>query len=523
MSREESQKSALPRSATNASITRRSVIAGALSGAFVGPLGAQHAIVRRDRRLVYALSSFPAHLRPWENVGSAAAAVKTAIFRGLLGYDQSGALRGEVAEHWDFVTDRELQFRIRADASFHDGSAITSEDVLYSIDTIRSDSVAFLHEEFQNIRHIECPDARTVILHLKETNVLLPNMLASSSAAIMSRGSTRETPIGCGPFIVTEVERGSFVRTRRFPGFYRGPSAVLDELLFQVYADDRLRVSALNAGDIDILEYVPWESMDGISRDDRFALDVTSGPFMYLVFNVQAGPLADPRVRRAIGYALNRREIIAAALAGKGEALNGLPIPPGSDFNEPAPDHEWSYDPERAKHLLSEAGFPNGFTTSLLSTAQYSFHLACAEVIQANLADVGIDATLELPDFATRVQRGSRGQYEIGLHGSAGDYNDPDALTPFLSSRAPSLLRSFGFESERIDGLLEQGRRRPARSSRALIYNELKKAFFEEAPFVGIATRQQAFAVRKNIRKFRNLPGFLSFLSNYSLDELEME
>src|ERR1700730_7934470 len=135
------------------------------------------------------------------------------------------------------------------------------------------------------------------------------------------------------------------------------------------------------------------------------------------------------RARRAIGHAVRRDEIVKAAFFGRGKPLEGLPIVEGTPWYDEALAHGWNYDPARAQALLSEAGHPDGFRTTLLATSQYGMHKDTAEVVQQHLAAIGIQCELQLPDWSTRVTRGLRGQYDMAIHGVSSDNNDPDGLT----------------------------------------------------------------------------------------------
>ena len=506
---------------TTRAVSRRNVLAGFGAAALGVTLTNGQAAAAGRTHLVYGLSAYPPNLRPWENVGAAAGAVKLMLFRGLLGYDGAGNLQGELAESWRLEGEQTYVFSLRANAVFHNGDPVTAADIRHSLEQMMApNSTAFVRQDLQVIDRIETPDARTVRLVLKEPSVTLPLVLASFNAPMVSAKSTAENVIGAGPFTLKAMEKGTFVDLERFDRFYKAGKPALKTLRFVAYADESLRLAALEAGDLDIIEYVPWQSIDRVARDPKLALETTNGPFMFVLFNVTKGPFADARVRRAVGYAINRSDVISAAFSGKGEPLLGLPVPAGSAFAGADDANAWTFDPGKAKQLLAEAGHAGGFATTLLSTAQYGMHKSTAEVVQQNLAAVGIMAELRLPDFATRIQQGTRGQYEIAVHGSAGDYNDPDSLTPFIGSGSPNHLRSFGFKSERIDGLLARGRRELDPGKRAAVYAQLRAAFFEEVPLVGINWRTQAYGRKVDVKGFRNLPGFLTISSPYTLDDV---
>jgi peptide/nickel transport system substrate-binding protein len=495
--------------------------AGLALGASFATLKSRPAMAASRSMVVYALSSFPPNLNPWNHTGTAAGAVKLMLYRGLFGYNSKGELSGELAESWKLENDKTYVIRLRSNAKFHNGDHVTSQDVKYSLDAIKADgSGAYLQKDLSIIQSIETPDASTVRVTLKQPSATFPLLLASFNAPVISAKSTKDAPIGAGPFTMKAQEKGTSIEVEQFDGFYKQGKPQVKTVRFVVYADDNLRMAALESGVVDIIEYVPWGSFDKISGNPALKLLPMEGPLQYLQFNTARGPFADARVRQAVGFAVNREDLIAGAFSGRGKPLLGLPIPGGSIFGGDDPAASFNYDPDRAKALLKSAGFPNGFNANFLSTSQYTMHKDTAEIVQAYLAQVGITTKLNLPDWPTRVQMGVKGEYDIAVYGSSGDYNDPDSLTPFIGTTAPSAFSSHGFSSSRIDDLLTKGRSETDEKKRVPIYAELRKAFFEEAPLIGLMWRIQAYGTRADISGFTNLPGFLTFSSPYTIDDL---
>ncbi len=304
--------------------------------------------------------------------------------------------------------------------------------------------------------------------------------------------------------------------------YYKPGLPKLKAIRLTAYADENLRVAALQAGDVDLIEYVPWQSMAAIEADPRLVLQTTEGPYMFLVFNGKAGPMADKRVRQAIAHAIRRDEVVKAAFFGRGAPLEGLPLAKGSPYFDEARSRAQAYDPAKSRALLTEAGFPNGFSTSLLATSTYGMHKDTAEILQQNLAAVGIQAELRLPDWATRVAQGNRGQYEMGLMGTSAESNDPDGIANQVDGElSASYVRSVNLPTPRVHGLLAAGRGEFDPEKRRAIYAELDRAVLDEANFVGIAWRAQGYAFTKDLRGFQNLPGALSFFSGLTLDGAE--
>ncbi|RMF32839.1 MAG: peptide ABC transporter substrate-binding protein [Alphaproteobacteria bacterium] len=449
------------------------------------------------------------------------------LFRGLLGYDGQGNIRPELARSWEAEDARTYRFDLEPQAKFHDGSPVTSADVKASYEAMMAeDSTAYLRVALSSvIDSIETPDDHTVRMHLKNPSASFVYLAASFFAFIISAKSLAEdpgNPVGAGPYRITNLERGTRIDMEAFPDFYKPGLPKSKTLSFIAYKDENLRVAALEAGDVDIIEYVPWQSMDFVEQNENLVLDTTDGPFMYLLFNVSDGPLADARVRDAIGYAIKREDVMAAAFFGRGRPLNGMPVPESSPFFNPDLASHWSYDPARAKAMLAEAGYGDGFDCVLLSTAQYGMHKDTAEVCQQHLQAVGIRATLNLPDWATRVDLGNKGQYDIAVMGTAGQYNDPDALANFVDGRrGPSFVRSHGFNDDRLNELLDQGVAEIDQARRKAIYDEWQKRALETVPLVGINWRAQGYAWQKGVHGFANIPGFLTFYSGSMIELAE--
>ena len=163
---------------------------------------------------------------------------------------------------------------------------------------------------------------------------------------------------------------------------------------------------------------------------------------------------------------------------------------------------------------------PNGFSCTLLSTAQYGMHKQTAEIAQQHLAEIGIQAKLNLPDWATRLTLGGRGQYDFAVVGDSALSPDPDGIAFLLDAELPeSISRSYGMSTPRLHELFVQGRSTFDPEKRREIYAQMEKEALEQAPFVGLAWRSQGYAMKKAVEGFHNLPGSLTFASAITLEE----
>lgn len=470
--------------------------------------------------LNFGLSSYPPNLNPYSNTGTAARTVKLSIHRGLLGYNAKGELQSELAESWERQGDTVYVVKLRKNAKFHNGDPVTADDVKFSFGLIMDKkNAAYLYDSLQVIQSIDVVDPQTAKITLKAPSASFLAVLADPEGPIISHKSTIEDPMGAGPFVLKQAEKGVKVEVTKFKDYYKPGRPYLDGIKFVVYADENPRVAALQTGDMDLIEYVPWKDMATIEKDPKLKMDSTNGPFMYLIFNVTSGPFAKAEVRRAMGYAINRDNILQGAFFGRGGALYGIPMAPPYDNDKLA--HFWSYDPNKAKQLLAEAGYPNGFEATLLSTSQYGMHQDTAQVVQNDLEKIGVKVKLNLPDWPTRIQLGNKGQYEFAIMGSAGRFNDPDWLSDFAGG-SDNYARSFGYKNAKLQELMDAGRKELDQAKRKQIYDQVQQLTMEDGAWVPLCTRAQAYAYQKYVQGFANLPGFLTFHSGLMLDSVSL-
>ncbi|MBS7699567.1 MULTISPECIES: ABC transporter substrate-binding protein [unclassified Chelatococcus] len=468
------------------------------------------------------LSAYPSNFSPFANVGTAAETVKLQSFRGLMSYEPDGQLRGELAESWKQEDDTTVVFTLRP-AKFHNGDPVTADDVVFSFETMGAEpSTAFMKPFFASLAAIEAVDPKTVRIKLKAPDAAFLVGLASYDAPVVSRRSMKEDatkPVGAGPYQVTGMERGTAIDLKAFDGFYRPGLPKSPLLRFVVYADESARVAALRSGDVDLIEYVPSPAMGAIEEDANLALDAVEGPASLVMFNVKSGPFVDPRVRRAVGYAIDRQAIIDGAFSGRAALSGPLPLSRASPYFDPASVDIFKRDLAKAKALLAEAGYPNGFKTSILATSQYSVHRDPAIVIQRSLVDVGIQGELNLPDWATRVQLGNKGQYHMSVTATSLDNNDPAGLDGVLGSGLPpAFSRPWGYVNAEVDRLVRAGRSTLDVDKRKAIYADLEKAVVADPGIISLVFRHQAYARRKAVSGFVNLPGFLTLTSGFAIE-----
>jgi ABC-type transport system substrate-binding protein len=509
-------------------ITRRNALlitGGAFGASLLAPgLSLRPVQAATPGTVTYALSAYPPNLRPFEYSGAASRTAKLLMFRGLLSFSDSGKIQSELAESWELPDPRTYVFKLRPNATFQNGAPVTADDVKASFDFIRAEkSTAYLRQAFQAVETIEAVDPKTVRIVLKQPTPAFLNVLAGQNAPIVfsKQMDNPDTMIGAGPFTLESSEKGVSLTFKARKDFYKPGLPKSDNVRLVVYADDSLRVAALNAGDVDIIEYVPWQSMDSLSKTPGITMQSSLGLYMYVVFNLKQGPFTDPRIRRAVAHAIKREDVVQAAFLGKGKVLDGVPLPENSPFRSPELDHLWPYDPDRAKALLKEAGAEN-LQATLLSTSTYGFHKDIAEITQQHLAAVGMNIKLSLPEWGVRISQGNEGRYHLAINGGAPELGDPDDLTALFGSGSDSYRRSYGLSDPKLDELLTRGRHESDQAKRVQIYTDLQKAVAETVPVTFLNYRVQAYAMRDAVKGFKALPDFLLNQSGMAFDTVHI-
>lgn len=496
----------------------------ALSGAALAMPGG--AFAASDAKILrIGLSAYPSNFRPWVDVGYSGQLVSALINRSLISYDEKGQLVGDLAESWNQVSELIWLFELR-EVKFSNGQPVTSQDVKWTVEQISAEgSGAHMHDAFKRIDHVEIIDDKKFHIVTKTPDVTIPSLMAYPFLAVLVAGSTtqNEQGIGAGPYVLESAEKGVGITLTASQYYFKKGLPSFETVQITPYEDESLRVSALSAGDVDLIDYVPWSAMSSIEKDNNLKLDtVPSGAFMFLSFN-GAGPFKDSRLRQAVNFGIRRQEIVDTVFFGRGSVLGGVPRPSVSPYFHKELAEYWTYDPERAKKLLKEAGKETGLNVTLLSNSQYSMHRDIAVLIKTHLAEVGINVNLDMPDWATRVTLGVRGEFDFGIDGTGIDTYDPDSAASFIDpSISPAYNSSRNFEVPGLTALLEKGRRESDETKRIAIYAEIDKLVCENASFGGLAYRATGFASSKNLKNLQLLPDQLSPFSGILFDKLAL-
>ena len=346
----------------------------------------------------------PPHLDP--TAGAAAAideVVYQNIFQGLTRINADGSILPSLAKSWEVKENGTVyRFFLHKNVVFHDGTPFSAEDVKFSLDRARSDdSVNAQKPLFENIASVEVIDPLTVDILLKKPSGNLPYKLAWGDAVIVSPVTVegnKTNPTGTGPFKFDRWLKGQEIRLSRFDGYW-GEHPQLETAQFRFISDPNAAFAAMISGDLDAFPgFAAPETLEQFKQDPRFEVAIgTSEGETILAMNNSRGPLANKLVRQAVSHAVNKKALIDGAMFGLG-------VPIGTHFAPHHPaykdlTHLYEYNPQKAKELLTAAGYPNGFKVTL-KLPPPTYARRSGELIASDLKKVGIDVQIIAVEWA---------------------------------------------------------------------------------------------------------------------------
>jgi len=347
------------------------------------------------------------------------------IFEGLVKASPDGSVTEAVASDYEISEDgRTYTFTLREGVTFHNGETVTVEDVVYSLKRCagsENDGTPLV-SAFSNVESITAPDDSHVVLTLAEPSM---EFIYSMTAAIIPEGSgptINETMTGTGPFRFVSFAPQDNVVIEKYDGYWNQEKAArLDKVTFKIIADDNALVIGLKGGTLDMVIHLP-NNLESQVKDDFTVHQDTMKLVQALYLNNAVEPFDNELVRQAMYYAIDVDEIIDFVCGGAGKPTGTSMYPAREKYFLPELTEAYPHDVEKAKELLAQAGYPDGFEMSITAPSNYAQHVDTAEVIKEQLKAVGITATVNLVEWGTWVRDVYRGrQYESTVCGIAAD------------------------------------------------------------------------------------------------------
>ncbi len=435
------------------------------------------------------------------------------VYDTVVAFDAEGKIVPSLATKWTTSKDGlTWTFTIRSGVKFHNGRSMTAADVAYSINRIKDPATKSPRSgDFDVVDSVTATGPNTAVFKLKKPFSPLLAKLAFSLNVVVPKeaAATLNTkPVGTGPFVFQEYVPQTRMVLKKNPNFWGRDAKgnklpYLDGVTYSYLSDPTARVTALRTGSVDWIEYVPATDVKTLQADKQIMVE--GGPsanYRAIFFNAKVKPFDDARVRRAVAYALNDPEIVDVALLGTGGLPSQGSTIPGGNYYAYADPGYGKPNLDKARALLKEAGYANGFPMNLKVTSTYDFLRTPAEIIQAQLAPLGIQVKITAEEWSVYLPEIIKKDYDATILGESGQGDPDDYLyTPFKSDSGGNLLN---FGDKTLDALLEKGRATTGAGARKAIYDQVQKRLIELSPMAFLYTSAQYEASRQNVKGYQH-------------------
>lgn len=450
-------------------------------------------------------------LDPHKAVAAGTKEILFNIFEGLVKPDENGNLVNAIAESYTVSSDNTVYtFKLRKGVKFHNGKDVTAEDVKYSLERAGGllDGKALI-SALKKISKVNIVDSETVdvVLAAPDTEIIY-----NLTAAILPKPEDDkecEYTIGTGPFKFVSYEPQGSVVVEKNPYYWQSGVPYLDKVTFKIVASTDAAMLELKAGTIDIYPYLTDSQAAELSGTFNVAYDAAN-VIQALFLNNKVAPFDNVKVRQAMNYAIDRNAI-NAFVSGNRASIIACPMLPGlKDYYEDCTGM-YPYNVEKAKELLKEAGYPDGFEMTITVPSNYSFHMQTAEVIVEQLAKAGIKAVIKPVEWETWLEKAYTGrEYQSTICGITSDLSPNYVLNRYESTSSKNFTN---FANTEYDEVYKKTAATTNRDEKVSGYKKLQNILAQDANSVYIQVTPLIIALNKNIGGYKFYPVYVQDMS----------
>lgn len=431
--------------------------------------------------------------------------VNAQIYDTLIVKNEDGTLSPHLAESWEQISDLVWQFKLNKGVKFHNGEELKAGDVKFTLERGLTSTISYL---LNFIDSVEVVDDYTVNLNLKFPYASILDNLAYTSSGILNEKAVTEAgedygqqPVGTGAYMFSSWKAGDSIELVAFEDYFKG-AAPTKKLKYRSIPENTSRSIALETGEVDIAYDIDPVDRETIRNNDKLVLiEQPSLQVDYIGFNLKKEPYSNVKVRQAINYAIDREGIISAVLLGGGEAAT-TPVSPKIKMSNPS-IQGYPYDVEKAKQLMQEAGYADGFKTTIW-TNDNPVRTRIAQIVQANLKEIGIEVAIDTLEWSSYLDRTSNGEHEMFILGWTATTGDPDAAlyALFHGSSSATAGNKFFYSNDEVSKLLDLGRAEVDEAKRQEYYYEAQELLVEDAPLAALYYANDCAGVSGNVNGF---------------------
>lgn len=420
--------------------------------------------------------------------------ILTQLYDTLMFMNPDGAHDPEprIAESYEISEDgKDYTFHLRDDVTFHDGSKLTAEDVKFSLELYQNSE--YQSAQVDGLDTVEVVDDTTIICHLE--NPYSPFLLGVCQVPIASKAYYEASedvfvnkPVGSGAYTFVSREKGSKITLAAYEDYYRG-AASIKNVTFEVIPDQSTTSVALKTGEVDFAT-IESATIAQIQGDNSLKVEeVASSGFTYVSMNLEKEPFNNPLVRQAINYAINRENIIAVCYDNEAEENSNICSKERFGYSDDQP--QYTYDPEKAKELLKEAGIAEGTDLGTILVAEKYSNIAT--VVQSDLAAVGLNVTIDVKEFNAYIDDLTSGNYDITALEMTLD-GDSQQLEMAFTTDYIGTANNARYSDPEMDELFAEAKKEVDTDKRAEIFNQILTKAQDEAIYAVICNPLTLFA-----------------------------
>ncbi|MBO4579572.1 MAG: ABC transporter substrate-binding protein [Clostridiales bacterium] len=434
------------------------------------------------------------------------------IYEGLLKYDSKGNLNPCLAKDYEISDSADVYtFTVRDGVKFQNGQELTPNDVVYSLQKAAgllpdSDGKALV-SAFAKVKTVELTkdDPSKVRVTLKEPD---SELLSFFTCAIVPAeyDTSSKDPCGTGPFKFDSYSISQNVTLSANKDYWGGAPAI-DKVVFKICADMDAGLLELQSGTIDIFPHLTKDRADQLSADAYNILDNSSNMVQIFALNNKVEALSNPKVREAINYAIDRSDIIKVTMDGAGVALYAPMSPAMGKWYDSSLDGKYSKDIDKAKSLLAEAGYPDGFDLKVTVPSSYLVHVNTAVELASELSAVGIKLKIEQIDWATWLDEVySKRNYESTVICLTSDYAPYDVIQRYASDSKDNFIN---YSNKEVDELIKKLPLTPGEDEKLTIYHQILNIMAEDNASCYIQDPQEMVAVSTKLEGYNVYPMYI--------------
>lgn len=454
--------------------------------------------------LVFGMTQTLTSLDPHNQTDAGTREMVFNMYEGLVKPTSDGDIVPAIASDYEISDDaKTYAFTLRDDVKFHDGTTVTAEDVKYSIDRyaeVQGETSAFCSVADST----EIKDDKTILVHLKEGYTEFLSMMTVIAIVPKANDSTLlDNPIGTGPFKFVSTSAGENIVMERYDEYW-GEKAHLDQVTFKFIADVDTAYMELQAGTIDVLRYLTTDQVDGLSDAYNIyegSMNLVHG--MYL--NNEYEPLSNVKVRQALCYAVDRDAVNNFLFGGKSKIIGTHMIPAFAKYYNEDTLNAYPYDPAKAKELLAEAGYADGFDLELKVASSYSQHVNTCQIIAEQLKAVGINATINQVEWNTWLEEvNTNGDFQATVIGfDISSLSPADLLRRFTSDSPKNFMHYY---SDEFDQAFNEAYATVDDEKKVELYKKAQQILTDDAASVWIEDPANLVAMNKKFAGYTFYP-----------------